>query len=596
MLHNNVKNIQGSTSVDPLELYLKKNYRELSRSNLSQPIDATGNTVVHKIAEGLDGNAFDSILAHNPTAFKYNVINTANKNGELPIHKALDTLRGGADGVASTPSTVSGVPTNAQSHDFIGYMINKLGANPNVPDARGRTITQETNGFNGPRTLNGTAVGDKINNLNNKVINNVNGVNGVNGVSSLNDSIKNNVKNNVNGVQQWAQWAEQGLGNVSPDLTKKLHDSGINSNRISQLASQAKPFIDKLFGKPTVSTTQAVGGNYDPNVEFIRKLTNHYAMRGGLGTIDSNNIAASNKYNSFVAGNKSKILNDYDRQYNDNLTSVGGKSRTKKSVDDFNTEDLDNLFNSDKNRASTNSRKSSKLTRSKDLDDTSSSSSDSESSTEKNIIDNRVTNNYQDMFTSQERPRPRNEKVDEIYRSFVKKIMDLLGVDEETAKFYRSAIKIEIGNKNPELRKRENDELKIQEMEKIFNNKKTLQDTLDKIDMDQIKAEMSRRKQESETRREERRKNQKERPRPARTNNSTGSTGTGTTGTTRPTRPAVSTPAATAPVTSVTSEETAPKKRTRKTAAQSRISSNVPSKVDSNGYVHSDELIFSPDY
>lgn len=90
--------------------------------------------------------------------------------------------------------------------------------------------------------------------------------------------------------------------------------------------------------------------------------------------------------------------------------------------------------------------------------------------------------------------RQRNPKVDEIYRSFVQKIMELLGVDEETAKFYRSAIKVHIENTNPELRKRENDALKVKEMESIFENKEKLRETVDNIDMDNIKHHISKRK------------------------------------------------------------------------------------------------------
>jgi len=52
--------------------------------------------------------------------------------------------------------------------------------------------------------------------------------------------------------------------------------------------------------------------------------------------------------------------------------------------------------------------------------------------------------------------------------------MDALEVDEQTAKLYRSAIKITIGKENPELRKMENDELRVKEMEKIIDDKKKI--------------------------------------------------------------------------------------------------------------------------
>jgi len=49
--------------------------------------------------------------------------------------------------------------------------------------------------------------------------------------------------------------------------------------------------------------------------------------------------------------------------------------------------------------------------------------------------------------------------------------MELLDVDEDTAKIYRLALKIDVRNKNPELKKRENDALQVQEIEKITETK-----------------------------------------------------------------------------------------------------------------------------
>ncbi len=113
-----------------------------------------------------------------------------------------------------------------------------------------------------------------------------------------------------------------------------------------------------------------------------------------------------------------------------------------------------------------------------------------------------------DEYTNQERPR--DEKADEMYRSFIKKIMDLLGVDEETARLYRSVLKINLENNNPELRKRENDALKIKELENLMENKKKLQAALDKIDIEKIKKFMEERRKEGEKIREERKKQKKD--------------------------------------------------------------------------------------
>jgi len=183
-------------------------------------------------------------------------------------------------------------------------------------------------------------------------------------------------------------------------------------------------------------------------------------------------------------------------------------------------------------------------------------------------------NSYPEIDSAQDRPRRRDSKADEIYRSFIKTIMDSLGVDEQTARFYRSAIKINMEGTNPELKikktdsieeRRAKDELKIKEMENIIGKKEKLQSTLDKIDLDETRRIMESRKLESEQRREEWLKN-------------------------RPAKPDRSAKPAEKPKTteSVTSEdEPKPKKRTVKTAKKSNVAES--------GYLQSDEIIFSSD-
>jgi hypothetical protein len=114
--------------------------------------------------------------------------------------------------------------------------------------------------------------------------------------------------------------------------------------------------------------------------------------------------------------------------------------------------------------------------------------------------------------------RARNPKVDELYRSFVQKIMDALKVDENTARLYRSAIKIILEREKPELRK--NDALKVEEMAHIIDNKDLLEDKIKSIDIEEIKKYMEERRKESEARRKqfrERHSRSPERTRPPET-------------------------------------------------------------------------------
>ncbi|AEQ60679.1 hypothetical protein [Acanthamoeba polyphaga mimivirus] len=556
MLTKNTNNFSNSSN-DPLNLYLNKNYAALANSDLTKKIDSDGNTVVHKMAKNLDHDAFDSILKHNPTAFKYNVINTANKRSELPIHKAMETLQSGGD----------------PDHGFIDYLINGLGANPNVPDASGRTITQVNPTTYNPTNPTGSTNVPGITHLPSNTVNDQS-------VKQLNDQVIKNIRN-------LAKTAEDNINKISPKLGQSLRDKGVTPDSITNAAKNVvdrMPMIDKFFGKQTANqvgtVSQVTGG--DNNVEFLRQLTNHYStLRGGRSTSDRSDM---NRYDSFVAKNKNSILNNYDRQYNDTFSSTGGKANKK--LGDINTEDINNLFTDDaQNENSDNSMNTwggaKKTYGNKSRSNDNSDNNDDSDDSERDIIDRRQTTKYQNMFSSQERPRERNTKVDEIYRSFVKKIMDLLGVDEETAKLYRSAIKIDIGNKNPELRKWENDELKIQEMEKIFNNKQSLQNALDKIDMDQIKSEMSRRRDESNKRRDEKRKDREEKRRQKRSQRSD---------TRKQGIDSATSDEATSDQTQSTDSnnttQTASKKRTRKsTTSQSR--------VGPNNYLRSEDIIIS---
>lgn len=95
--------------------------------------------------------------------------------------------------------------------------------------------------------------------------------------------------------------------------------------------------------------------------------------------------------------------------------------------------------------------------------------------------------------------RPRNEQADVAYKSFIPKLMEYLGLDEETARFYRTAIKVHLLQTNPELRK--NEDLKIKEMEKMFASARALKAAVKKIDFDEIKKFMEMRREEGEKRR-----------------------------------------------------------------------------------------------
>ena len=148
--------------------------------------------------------------------------------------------------------------------------------------------------------------------------------------------------------------------------------------------------------------------------------------------------------------------------------------------------------------------------------------------------------------------RPRNPKIDDLYRGFLKTITDSLEVDESKARIYRYAIKYTIEKENPDLKGRRNDEKKVEKMADIINNKSKLRKMIDSIDFKEVDRFVEQRKKESEARQSNTGDNK-------RTRNDTKEENT-------------------------EDSENKPVRRTGKKF-----------KVAENGYLKSEEIIFSPD-
>ena len=110
-------------SKDILELYHQRNINDLCKCNLADKLDSDGNTILHIVAVNLDQDTLQKINQLVPSKLRKN-INIANNHGELPLHKALDSIE----------------KTTGRDDTIITYLINELGANPNIPDNKNRII------------------------------------------------------------------------------------------------------------------------------------------------------------------------------------------------------------------------------------------------------------------------------------------------------------------------------------------------------------------------------------------------------------------------------------------------------------------------
>jgi hypothetical protein len=175
-----------------------------------------------------------------------------------------------------------------------------------------------------------------------------------------------------------------------------------------------------------------------------------------------------------------------------------------------------------------------------------------------------------DWYDDYEQSRQRNPETDELYRSFIKRIMDLLNVDEEAARFYRAALKMDLTLRKPELAKRVNDPEKVRELEKLMKDKETLKKAIDKLDENLIRKTMKEREEAAIKRREEAANKKKKRPRKRSNKSSEMKSET-----------SVTTPAT--PATPIVEEKKTRKRKTKDVAVE-------------GGYLRSEEIIFSSDY
>lgn len=551
-------NYNGKNTIndDLVLLYETRDFNSLANSDLRTPINNNGDTIMHIMAERLDKNGFESLLRNNSQVITYDVINMPNKNNVLPIHKAMATIQN----------------SKIINDDFINYMVNKLKANPEIPDSKQRIIATKNSNYN-----------------NNSIYNN----------SKSNFGSKSNINPNVSNINA------QNMSDRNSHIM-----SGINYQNMDVFNKTVADNIKSLSNfnnRPTGSTSTS-----NKSLDFIKNLVaSYYHSNGSNGSIESiggngrnhydeiNNM--DHNYDSFVSNNKVRMMDNYDKyneaiggnrshrmfeeeadprvirdnekrnyefeqdtylgeydggdgddaynNYNYKNINYGGyrknngKSKTGQKIkpfsssawdtedfrsEDFRSEDFDNSnpnFDADEDSDSDFGQNAYGGKKSKS--NRSSYNTKKSKSNDRWIGDNGIN---EDMFNeddsinwedyNDEPNRVSNPQVNDMYNSFVDKIIELLGVDIDTAKLYRTALKITIVKNNPELKK--DDELKIKEMEKFFTSKKKLQSEIDKIKMDEIKEHMKQQKEAGDIRREEREKNKKNKSTTSKIRNTNG--------------------------------------------------------------------------
>ena len=380
-------------------------------------------------------------------------------------------------------------------------------------------------------------------------------------VSYAKQNIPSGVTSKINDVNQnWDKSRNLTLsGGV--DYVNRNPNSNNEKQKLGSRELTPSDIVDNT--KPNISNQVESGFNQvkDYGSRLLTNVKNYLSK--------SNDI---NRTPTLTGGKTSKI--DDEILYDDDDDDLNNDN------DDLNNDDLNNNDDDEsytmtrtikknrpirktKRRNTQNKDKSISKTKKKNSQNKDKSISKTKKRNSQNLVsDTTETNKFQ--------RRQRDDKADEIYRSFKKKVIEILGVDEETARFYVAAIKIEVENSNPELRKWENDALKVKEMEKFFMDDKKLKEKLNKIDIDNIKKIIQQRRTESEKRREERRKQFQDQKKNGK---STMKLDTDT-----------------EPID--TTEDRKSSKKTTKSKKQSRVNHILE---DETGYVRSEDIPFSSD-
>lgn len=543
------KNVLGSNiciEKSPMEYYFQRNFESLAKCDLLQSINKNGDTVIHVMAKNLDKAAFE-LLMENGANIK-EVINVPNNNEITPLHYAMDSI--------------DQYPQK-WANDFITYMIKNLGANPEIPDDKGRVIssatgTQSKSIYDTLGSQNHPSSKDIIGSQNPPPTSSKDIITG--NLASLTNLVKKksiippSTKEDIDFVKEITALyapAKNSVGGNNGSKTnndiRKMTETGKNDSFIINERDKNK-WIDE-YNREKFDAVETGHERFDySNMNDPRvKKENQYMRYQNTLENTEDRVKKDWNLNSEEMNNWKSEKNMNQRLFNNNTNPLqGGRNkRTNKTAnrgsksffdnwktDDFDLNTTNNSEQDDYDRKYFQKRVGKNKSSFNDEWATNDFTDNDEESTDSNKFNFRGSNifdsdeiddnqfedslssdkDYSGILAAQDRPRERNKEVDEIYRSFVVKIMDLLGVDEETAKFYRAAIKINIERNNPELQKRINDAIKIKEMEEIFKNKEKLNATLKKIDMDQIKEIMEERRKRREQFLEERQKNRESKP------------------------------------------------------------------------------------
>ena len=254
-----------------------------------------------------------------------------------------------------------------------------------------------------------------------------------------------------------------------------------------------KQFIDKYHspqsggytGKRFIKNNSETDSSKYPDYAESFKSTNKSKIFGGYaGGKKSNNIRAED-----IQTEEFDVDTEFENKINKKYRSYYKNNSKKKSKRvDEETELDNNLYGGDSdNYDDSYSGETSDDENDYDLDD----DADKYDDNEKEYDDEDDDDSYKDYESRPRVKRVRNPELDDLYKSFIEKIVKYMNISEEEAMNIRDAVKKVVITKNPELRGRIHDEQRLKEMESILASKNDLKKALKNVNLDEVKKEMA---------------------------------------------------------------------------------------------------------
>lgn len=466
---------------------------------------------LHEFAKNLDIQSFEDFRKKYPDGkIPFYRLNLIDQNGNTPLHTALH----------------NNDINNPKTQNFINYMVKELGAKPDIPDAHNRTLAHYSNPSD-----NNKKKSLQLSNLK-SIIKEMDNIDSLRHIDSSNRHTGRSNRYNI--ATQPTTMPTTSVPSTLEDLLNKLPQTFENiPNKLGKILQDTSQKVSDTLSGPFTNRSKPVQGGKERYSERsqLNSRKQHYMDDAGIPMNEARitkRIVNQDQYHKLINEEnellrKEEMLRNkrlINRQFNTPTFESEVRAKNKRRTitnqrlnmfggarDDEFDDDINNSSESD---SDTSSSSSIDLTFGGVSDD----DFDRDFDRDDNNKQDKDDNDDDDFFNGSDgldnlgyderdnMDRPRDKQATDLFNKYLLKIKELLGVDDEKAKEYRTIIKLHFESKYPDLKGRQSDLKKMQKMEPYFESKTKLKNLLESIDVKSIKKFMDERRQTNETAKE----------------------------------------------------------------------------------------------